>query len=76
MVRPWSHVRMQRKRLRHGDAVMQAAEMQCSFDEDGAMVKQRSRPMGGATVMQRCNHEDKAVVMQKSGVEHEAEVMQ
>ena len=29
--------------------------MQCSIDEDEAVVKQRSRPMDGAAVMLRCS---------------------
>ena len=38
--------------------------MQCSIDEDGAVVKQRKGPMDEAAVMHRYSHEDKAMVMQ------------
>ena len=39
--------------------------MQCSIDEDGAVVKQRSSPEVEATEMWICSHEEKAVVMQR-----------
>ena len=50
--------------------------MQCSIDEDGAVVKQRSSTMNEAAVMQRCSQEVKAVVMHRRGGGSEAEEMQ
>ena len=50
--------------------------MQCSIDEDGAVVKQGSSSVEEAPEMQRCSHEEKAVVMQRSGEEDEAQEMQ
>ena len=41
--------------------------MQCSIDEDGAVMRQESSPVDEAAVMRRHGHEDKAVVMQKRG---------
>ena len=38
----------------------EAEEMQCSSDEAGAVVKQRSGPVKEPAVMQRCSQEDKA----------------
>ena len=42
----------------------EAEEMQCSSDEDGAMVEQRRGPVNEAAVMQRCSQEHKDEEMQ------------
>ena len=45
----------------------EAEEMQCSIDEDGAVVRKRSSPTDEAAVMQRYSHE----VMQRSSEDDE-----
>ena len=53
-----------------------AEETQCSIEEDGAVGKQRNRPMDEAALMPRSSHEGRVVVLQRSGDEAKAEERQ
>ena len=50
--------------------------MQCSIDEDGAVVKPEIHAVDEPAVMERCGQEGKAMVMQRSGDDDEAKEMQ
>ena len=58
--------------MQRGRELDEAEETHGSKDEDGAVVRQRNRPMTKAGLMQRSSPGDKAVVQQRSGDEDEA----
>ena len=58
--------------MQRGREVDKAEETKGSKDEDGAVMKQRNRPMDKAGVMQRSSCGEKAVVQQGGGAANEA----